>query len=246
MRIGVIGDAHFGARAFAATEGERRRSFLRFLKERAPGFQSLVILGDLFDFWFEYGAVLPSGFEDVLCGLREVARRMPVYFLPGNHDLWVGPGLERAVPGLRVVRRGLFLTLGTRRIWMVHGHELSRDWGARLVHAVLGNPVATALYRWVHPDLGIALARWVALMSRLREAEDAEVLRRKILSRAPEGYDLVVMGHYHLPFVGRRGQTTVLVPGDWLLHRIYAEITPYRLILWDFARDRQIAEFPYP
>jgi len=246
VKIGVVGDAHFGARAFAHTEAERRRSFARFLREKAPEFQALVILGDLFDFWFEYGTVLPTGFEEVLCALRGVARRVPVYFLPGNHDLWVGPGLERAVPGLRVVRKGLFLTLGTRRIWMIHGHELSRDWGARLVHAVLGNPVATWLYRWVHPDVGIALARWVALLSRMREPENTEVLRQKILRRAPTDYDLVVMGHYHLPFVGRKGNTTVLVPGDWLLHRIYAEILPRSLRVWDFSRNRLLAEFPYP
>src|SRR5439155_4205664 len=133
----------------------------------------------------------------------------------------------------------LDLTLDGRRIWVHHGDGLiGGDLGYRALKRVLRSPVSIALYRWVHPDLGIPLARWASRGSRASRAGralDGERLYREIaVPRFRAGYDAVMVGHFHHAVERREGEHAFFVLGDWMRHFTYVELErgEFRLRHW--------------
>ena len=137
--------------------------FDRVASERA----ALYVNGDLFDFWFEYGHAIPKRFVRVLQALGELRRRaVPVTYVGGNHDFWIGNYLERELD-VTFTDEALTLELQGRRIFLAHGDGLGPgDHGYKLLKRLLRNRLARGLFRWIHPDVGIPLATTVSHTSR--------------------------------------------------------------------------------
>jgi len=221
-----LADAHLGAEP---PERERDRAarlhaFLESLPGRAA---SLVIAGDLFDFWFEYRTAIPKRHFATLLALRRLREAgIPITYMNGNHDFYLGRFLAEEV-GVVTHDGPLTLTAQGRRIWVHHGDGLiGGDLGYRMLKRVLRNPASIALYRWLHPDFGIPLAHWVSGSS--RHARDPgkfpvdrlwnEVAKR----RFAEGFDGVVIGHFHLAIDRREEGHQLIVLGDWIGQFTYA------------------------
>jgi UDP-2,3-diacylglucosamine hydrolase len=209
-----VADAHLGA-APAASE-ERFARFLESIRGRAD---TLVIVGDLFDFWFEYGRAIPKHGFRVLVQLSELRRTgTRVIYLTGNHDIRfrgffretlgieTGTVFDETVDGLRVYAR--------------HGDETDTRPVSRLFRGLMRSRLNNFLYSFVHPDLGIGFAGWVAGRSRARKKD--ETLRNVMLdyarARMADGHDLVVLAHLHLPELVETPEGTYLNCGDWLTH----------------------------
>lgn len=209
-----VSDAHLGA-APAASE-ERLARFLESIQGRAD---TLVIVGDLFDFWFEYGRAIPRhGFRILaaLAGLRRAGAR--VVYLSGNHDIRfrgffkeslgieTGAVLDETIDGLRVLAR--------------HGDEADHRPVSRLFRRLMRSRLNNFLYSFIHPDIGIGFAGWVAGRSRARKKDEAlrAVMREFARARLAEGRDLVVLAHLHLPELVATPEGTYLNCGDWLTH----------------------------
>ena len=215
-----ISDAHLGAETREREEARERRlhGFLTSLEGRAS---ALFIVGDLFDFWFEYGTAIPRRHFPTLAALRRLtASGVAVTYLNGNHDFWLGPFLRDEL-GLRTHRDALTLQLQGHRIWLHHGDGLvGGDLGYRVLKRVLRHPASIALYRLIHPDLGIPLAHWVSRWSReSREGRplDGDRLWREIASpRFAEGFDTVMVGHFHHVWERREGDRTFFLLGEWM------------------------------
>jgi UDP-2,3-diacylglucosamine hydrolase len=231
-----LSDAHLGA-GRRADDGARAERLLTFLAQRAPQAARLFVLGDLFDFWFEYRHAVPKAHLRVLAALARLREGgTAVTFFGGNHDFWAGPYLAREF-GFEVLDGPARVAVGGRQLALMHGDGLARgDAGYKLLKRVLRSPAAIGAYRALHPDLGIPFALWVSRVSRKSRDEqkvDREWLFRQLaLPRFKEGADAVLTGHYHHPTHFVRDGKDFVVLGDWVVHSTFARLSGGRLGLW--------------
>ena len=230
-----LSDAHLGAapRAAEAPREQRLHEWLAALPARAG---ELVIVGDLFDFWFEYRSAIPRRHFPTLAALqRLVESGVRVRYLPGNHDFWLGRFFDEEL-GIETEPGPITLERQGRRIWVHHGDALlGGDLGYRVLRGVLRHPASIALYQLLHPDFGLPLARAVSHWSRTSREErplDEDRLWTGIAEpRFREGFDAVVIGHFHHPLHRRRDGHELIVLGDWMRHFTWAELRGGQLTL---------------
>ncbi|HEY3215631.1 MAG TPA: UDP-2,3-diacylglucosamine diphosphatase [Candidatus Eisenbacteria bacterium] len=233
-----VSDAHLGAETpeREAAQQARLHDFLTALPGRAS---ALYIVGDLFDFWFEYRTAIPRRLFHTLAVLRAVrAAGVEITYLSGNHDFWLGPFLSREL-GLETRQDAVALTLQGRRIWIHHGDGLmGGDLGYRALKRVLRHPLSIRLYRMIHPDLGLPLAHWFSRLSRHSRAGrplDGDRLWREIAEpRFLEGFDAVLVGHLHHAFERRQDGRVFIVLGDWIEQFTYVALEDgqFRFDVW--------------
>ena len=225
----VVADAHLGATPPAVEE-----ALLAFLDAVPTLGDSLLVNGDLFDFWFSYAHVVPRRGFQVAASLARLARRLPVLMVGGNHDRW-GGDLWRRDLGLRFDPRRLTFQLGRRAVAAIHGDGLTEPRRrAMLLHRVINHRITSLAYRAMHPDLGIRLVEM--LSPRLgdhstdeKRLEAAAAQQRAwaaaLLAREPE-LDMVIMGHTHRAELSRTPSGgTYLNPGAWFDGLRYAVAT---------------------
>jgi UDP-2,3-diacylglucosamine hydrolase len=194
----VVSDHHLGI-----VSGDSERTFLAFLRSLSGRAKSLVINGDLFDFWFEWKYVMPrTGFR-VLAALADLTdASIPVLWIGGNHDCWGGDVLRQQV-GVNYMLGKWEGKIGSWRTLIEHGDGLrpKGDRGYRALRAVIRHPAAVAAMRVLHPDVGSWLATRSSSVSRhSRDHDDGAELHsiaraRLALSDAP---DLYMLGHNHV------------------------------------------------
>ncbi len=222
-----ISDAHLGS---GPNLDLRRRTLVDLLSGLKGRASHLYILGDLFDFWFEYRHAIPKGHFQVLAAIADlVVSGMPVAYFGGNHDFWCGSFLREEI-GLDVHQQPAVVRHQGRRIFLAHGDGIaSGDLGYRLLKGLLRHRLAIALYRMVHPDLGIPFAYLVSKTSRPHALPFDRILRRYLRNvarpRFAEGNDAVVIGHIHTPTHLRdaRGNDFLII-GDWLDHFTFVRL----------------------
>ena len=242
-----LADAHLGAESkdLEAPREAQLHDFLDHLPGRA---EALYVLGDLFDFWFEYRSSIPARHFHTLCALNRLRQSgVPVTYLGGNHDFWVGRFMRDEL-GIDVRENPLTLELQGRRIWVHHGDGLiGGDLGYRLLKRVLRNPACIWLYGLVHPDVGIPFAGWVSRWSRGSRDERAldgpRLIGEIAEPRFHEGYDAVMIGHFHHMFEHHDAGKDFLVLGDWIRQMSYAVLEGgiLRLEQWKAGRSRSSA-----
>lgn len=223
-----LSDAHLGAESPGAEAPRVAR--LASLLEALPGRAStLYIVGDLFDFWFEYRTAIPRRLFPTLAALRKLRESgVEVVYLNGNHDFWLGSFLHDTL-GIRTVDGAVTVEAQGRRLWVHHGDGLvGGDLGYKLLRKVLRSRVSIALYQMLHPDLGIPLAHWVSNFSRVSRGHpplQAERLWREIaVPRFAEGFDGVLCGHFHHAYERHEPGRDFIVLGDWIERFTYAEL----------------------
>ena len=233
----VMSDAHLG---FATRDVERSLiRFLRYLQGRAG---SLVINGDLFEFWFEWRHVMPRRAFRVLAALADLGDSgTPVLMIAGNHDCWGGEILRQDV-GIDFRVGPWTGELGGWQTRIEHGDGLrgSEDRGYRALRRVLRNPLAIRAFRLLHPDLGTALATRTSHTSRAQQARDGGAgLRRAAAARLQRDahLSLVIYGHSHVAELTRMGSGVYANAGSWLDQPTFLRVTPERVALlkWDDA-----------
>jgi UDP-2,3-diacylglucosamine hydrolase len=233
-----ISDAHLGAdhTGNAAAAERRLHDFLNWLPGRA---RSLHIVGDLFDFWFEYRTAIPRDHFRTLAALARLRDAgTEVTLLNGNHDFYLGPFLRDTL-GLRTHDGPLPLTIQGRRIWLHHGDGLlGGDVGYKVLKKVVRHPASIAAYRLLHPDLGLPLAHAVSRWSRSsrpdRPIEGERMWREIAEPRFAEGFDTVMIGHFHQTYEQREGRNAFFVLGDWMEHfsGVVLEGGEFRMMRW--------------
>ncbi len=236
----IASDVHLGA-VPRATE----RRFVRFLEHVGSEGTTLLLNGDVFDFWFEYGSVIPGAHLRVLGALAAlVDAGVAVTFVGGNHDAWGGRYLEEEI-GMRVVDGPAVLPVAGRPALVAHGDGLGPgDLGYKALKAVIRSRPAVWAFRALHPELGVKLARFVSKTEHRLSPDAAYVAARsdelvawaaERLAEAPE-LGWVVCGHAHAP------RLEELEPGrwyanagDWITHDSYVRIDDGvpRLCRWE-------------
>ncbi len=234
-----VSDMHFG-RGSPAEERASEAALVACLRAYEASAERLYLVGDVFDQYIEYRALIPKGFVRFQALLAEwTGRGVPVTYLVGNHDPWHIDYFEQEL-GVRVVFDELVETVGERALYLRHGDGVSKkDRAYRWMKPWLRHPLPVWLYRSLLPaDAGLRLARWFSRHQGDQDVEAATVegLRehaRRILSDTEAG--LVVMGHSHLPEIHHWPEGTYLNTGCWYKARTFAcldEAGP-RLLQWN-------------
>ena len=215
-----VADAHLGAGTDATEE-----KFLCFLENIRGRAESLYVLGDLFDFWFEYRRVVSKHCVRAIAELTRLRRAgTRVLYLRGNHDFRFG---EMARRELEVsATDSLEQEVGGLRVWMSHGDALDRRAVPVLFRAFSRSRTVNWLYSLLHPDMGMGLATWVSRQSRQREPDERlrEVMADFARVKLSQGFDVVILAHSHLPELRRFDTGTYLNVGDWLRSFSYGVI----------------------
>ena len=154
-----ISDAHLGLGS-REEEREKEQRIVKFLQSIASDAKQLFIVGDLFDSWFEYETVIPKGYHRLLTQLDDlVQKNITVHYLAGNHDYWMG-NFFRDELGIHVYHDAFETIIDGKRFLIHHGDGLAtNDTGYKILKKVLRNPAAIWLYKWIHPDIGIGIAK---------------------------------------------------------------------------------------
>lgn len=222
----LVSDVHLGA-----IPAEREAAFLRWLRHAGGEASTLVINGDLFDFWFEYGSVIPRGHARTLGALAAIVDGgTPIVLMGGNHDWWGGSFLEDEI-GVTFLREPVVTDLAGNRTFLAHGDGVGGgDLGYRLLRLMLRGRLTRWGFRWLHPDVG---ARVAAVVSKTEHrangptedekgrADALEAWATEKLASEPD-LDLVVLGHTHVPRAREVEPGRWYVnAGDWVFHRSY-------------------------
>jgi UDP-2,3-diacylglucosamine hydrolase len=217
----VVSDTHLGA-----VPRETERAFRGFLDHVATHAQSLLINGDLFDFWFEYRHVILREHFRVAAKLADVVDAgVKVWFVGGNHDAWGGSFLRDQV-GIELLHGPVEMTLGGRRTAVAHGDGLGKgDLKYRALKAVIRHPLSVGTFRFLHPDWGRKIASLASSTEHKAGTGDtssrdrAAFIRAWALEqlRADPSLDLVLAGHAHVASVDEPQPGRFYVnSGDWL------------------------------
>lgn len=230
-KIYFASDQHFGAPTREASF-PREQKFVAWLDEIKKDATALFLLGDLFDFWFEYKTVVPKGFIRVLGKLAELKDQgIPIYFFVGNHDLWMSDYFQNELQ-IPVFHDNQEYTFDGKTFLIGHGDGKGpKDKGYKRMKKVFIHPFSKWLFRWLHPDIGVKLAQYLSVKNKLISGdEDVKFLgeenewlvlyaKRKLTQKH---YNYFVFGHRHLPMKINVGENSEYVNlGDWIGYFTY-------------------------
>ena len=230
-KIYFTSDQHFGAPT-PELSFPREQKFVAWLDEVKGDAEAIFLLGDLFDFWFEYKTVVPKGFIRVLGKLAEIRDSgIPIYFFVGNHDLWMADYFQKEL-NIPVFHDNQEYTFGDKTFLIGHGDGKGPgDLGYKRMKKIFTNPFFKWLFRWLHPDIGVRLAQYLSVKNKLISGdedvtflgEDNEWLilysKRKLENKH---YNYLIFGHRHLPMKLTVGENAEYVNlGDWITYFTY-------------------------
>lgn len=241
--IYFVSDIHLGAPSFSFDFEEKRKTeLLKFFDTIAKSGSRLVIVGDLFDFWYEYNYVIPKNYFWLYARLKEmIDLGVIVDYIAGNHDFYLGQFFSHSL-GLRVYQDGFSEEIGNKKFLIVHGDGLAlRDTGYRVLKRILRNGFVQSLIRWVHPDVGFSMARAFSKKSReyttSKDFGETDGMLQFAERKLKDGYDFVIMGHNHVPRFERFGNGAYINLGDWISNFTYGifDGTEMQLLKWKFG-----------
>ena len=232
-KVYFASDNHLGAPTMEKSL-PREKKFVAWLDVVQKDAAAIFLLGDLFDFWFEYKTVVPKGFTRTLGKLAEITDAgIPVYYFVGNHDLWMNGYFEEEL-NIPVYHKPQQFTFNNTLFFIGHGDGLGPgDKGYKRMKKVFTNPVSKWFFRWLHPDLGVKLAQYLSVKNKLISGdedikflgEDKEWLvhycQRKL---ERDHHDYFVFGHRHLPLeIDLNEKSKYINLGDWVSYYTYGE-----------------------
>jgi UDP-2,3-diacylglucosamine hydrolase len=220
----------------------RERKFVNWLDSIKKDAEILFLLGDLFDFWFEYKRAVPKGFVRVLGKLAELRDLgIEIHFFVGNHDLWMDDYFEKEL-NIPVYHKPKEFSFGNKLFLIGHGDGLGPgDKGYKRMKKLFTHPFSKWLYRWLHPDIGIRLAHYLSVKNKLISGEEdvvylgddkewlVQYCKKKLMEKH---YDFFMFGHRHLPLEIQISENTRYInTGDWINHFTYAVFENQELVL---------------
>lgn len=231
VKIYFASDFHLGAPDYESSLIREKR-IVNWLDEVKKDASEIFLVGDLFDFWFEYKRAIPKGFVRLQGKIAEITDSgIPVHVFTGNHDMWIFDYLPKEL-GVRLYRKPIIREWNGKKFYIGHGDGLGPgDKGYKFLKKVFASPVCQWLFARLHPNFGIWLADLSSKKSRASTGESDEVFlgeenewlaiyAREYLKK--EHIDYFVFGHRHLPIQMKVGQdTTYFNIGEWINYNTY-------------------------
>lgn len=232
MKTYFASDFHLGIDA-RHTSAERERKLVRWLEFIRSDAEAIYLVGDLFDFWFEYRTVIPKGFTRLFGKLAELRDAgIPIYFFTGNHDMWMFRYLQDEL-GIPIIREPILREIHGKTFLIGHGDGLGPgDYGYKFIKKVFANRLCQWLFERLHPNFGIGLAQYWSGKSRHANAGEEKFLggdNEWLLVYCNEKLDSTqvdyfVFGHRHLPidYLLKNQHSRYINLGEWMHHYSYA------------------------
>lgn len=248
--IYFISDIHLGTPNDAASH-EREKKLVSFLDSIFENTEQLFLVGDIFDFWFDYKTVVPKGFVRILGKLAQFTDAgIQIHYFKGNHDMWLSGYFEKELNA--TIHSDNFLFEKNGKIFFVgHGDGKGpNDFGYKRLKKIFRNPLSQWLFRWLHPDIGTAIALYWSKRSRYTTGEklekfngvENEWLVHYVRKKLSENHaDFFIFGHRHLPLdIDINEKTKYINLGDWLHYQSYAVFDGEKLELKYFEKEPPI------
>jgi len=245
-KIYFASDFHLGSPNYEASR-KRETRILRWLSAIESDCAELFLMGDVFDFWFEYQLVIPKGFarlQGKLAAMTDAG--IKVYFFKGNHDMWVNDYFTKEL-GIEIVSDELIIERGGKRFFLHHGDGLGPgDTKYKLLRKIFRNPVCQWLFSLLPPRIGLGIANGWSRHSRaagpteeLFEGLDREWLAIYAKEQLRKShFDYFVFGHRHLPLdVELTQESKYINLGEWINYNSYAVFDGNELTLNYFEKN---------
>ncbi len=243
-KIYFLSDFHLGSPDYASSL-EREKLIVKFLDEIKNTAAEIFIVGDMFDFWYEYRKVVPKGFVRLLGKLAELTDAgIPIHFFVGNHDMWMKTYFQQELNIAVYFEQQVFVR-NEKNFLIGHGDGLGPgDNGYKLLKKLFRNKLANFLFGILPPAMGVGLANYLSIRSRVTNriddgkflGEENEWLIQYCKEELKkEHYDWLVFGHRHLPIDFRLNeQSRYINLGDWINYFSYAVFDGQALELKSF------------
>jgi UDP-2,3-diacylglucosamine hydrolase len=236
IKFYFISDFHLGIPDYASSL-KREKRFVRLLDEAKADAAAIYLMGDVFDFWFEYHTVVPKGFTRLFGKLAEITDLgIPVHLFRGNHDIWAFSYLETEL-NIRLHRTSEVVVLGGKKFFLSHGDGIGPgDKGYKLLKKLFEFRPNQWLFRWIHPDIGSRMALYFSRKSRIAniikegriektgnyDHERLIIYSREMAVKDPS-IDFFIFGHRHLPIdLPISANARCIILGDWVTNFTYA------------------------
>ncbi|WP_121353973.1 UDP-2,3-diacylglucosamine diphosphatase [Flavisolibacter nicotianae] len=231
-KVYFLSDFHLGVPTPGKSR-EREKLIVQFLDEAAKDAHTIFLVGDMFDFWFEYSTVVPRGYVRLLGKLAELSDAgIQLHFFVGNHDMWVNNYLQQEL-NMPVYFGPQTFTFNDCRFYIAHGDGLGPgDHGYKALKKLFRSPVSQWLFGVLPPAIGVGTANYFSRKSRKAQEHVEESFRGEenewllIYSRGilqKEHYDFLIFGHRHLPIDYRLGAGSRYINlGEWMNFQTYA------------------------
>ncbi len=232
-KVYFASDFHLGAPDWD-NSFEREKKIIRWLESIEPDAKAIFLVGDIFDFWFEYKHTVPRGFIRFLGKIAALKDKgIPIYFFTGNHDMWMFDYFPREL-NIPIIRKPISFLINDKKIFIGHGDGLGPgDSFYKFLKKIFASSFFQWLFRRAHPNLGMGIAKYWSKNSRLtNNKKDDEfkgnnewLLTYSQEIEAQSHHDLYIFGHRHLPLdleVAKNSRYINL--GEWVNHYTYLEI----------------------
>jgi len=230
-KIYFASDFHLGVPDFESSLIREKR-IVRWLDQVSKDADEIFLLGDIFDFWFEYKTVVPRGYTRLLGKLSELTDGgLPIHVFTGNHDMWIFDYLPEET-GIILHREPLTREWNGKKVYIGHGDGLGPgDNGYKVIKKVFASKLSQWLFARFHPNFGIGLANFWSKTSRKSHYEEDKIFLgedkewlaiycKELLEK--EHFDYFVFGHRHLPLeINLTDQSKYINLGDWITHFTY-------------------------
>ncbi len=251
-KIYIVSDSHLGIPSHAASL-EREKRLVSWLDMASKDAAQIYLLGDIFDFWFEYHTVVPKGFVRLLGKLAEISDQgIPVFFFTGNHDMWAFDYFEKEL-GIKTYHEPIERIYNGKKFFIGHGDGLGPgDTSYKFLKKVFTNRTCQKLFSWLHPGIGTRMALYFSRKSRLangpvdevflgEEKERLIIYCKKMLQE--KHFDYFIFGHRHLPMDIQVGpESRYINTGDWVSQFSYVVFDGEQLRLESFLQQEEVSQ----
>ncbi|MCB0397250.1 MAG: UDP-2,3-diacylglucosamine diphosphatase, partial [Flavobacteriales bacterium] len=219
-------DFHLGAPDEESSR-EREKNIVAWLRSIEGDAETVFLMGDVFDFWFEYKTAVPRGHVRLLGQLAQMADNgIRLVFFTGNHDMWAFDYLEKEI-GMEIHRKPLLTELKGKRFYLAHGDGIGPgDHKYKFLKAVFANPLCQWLFARLHPNFGIGIAQYFSRKSRLSTEDETfygdkewQVIHSRDMLKEHGKIDFFIYGHRHLANDIPLKETARFINlGDWIYY----------------------------
>jgi UDP-2,3-diacylglucosamine hydrolase len=244
-KIYFASDFHLGVPSYESSL-EREKKVVKWLESIRVDASEIYLVGDIFDFWFEYKTVVPRGFVRLLGKIAEITDSgIPIHFFTGNHDMWTFDYLEKEC-GVKIYRQPIEIEYNDKKFFIGHGDGIGPGESS---YKILKGIFASKLCQWafarLHPNLGIGIANLWSKRSRISNAgydeifygEEKEILVTFCKNELKKShFDYFIFGHRHLVLDIAVGENSRYINlGEWVTKPTYAEFDGKELKLLPFS-----------
>ena len=225
-------DFHLGAPSYNLSRDRENQvvAWLDFIKDDAA---EVFLMGDIFDFWFEYRTVVPKGYIRLLGKLAELSDAgTKLYFFKGNHDMWVFDYFKKELK-MHIISDEMEMERNGKKFFLHHGDGVGNgDSGYKLLKKLFRSKVCQWLFARAHPNLGVGLANYWSSKSKLAKRKEMKFEELELnwikslevsLNQKGKKFDYFIMGHRHFPLdVKIADNTRYINLGEWINFKTYA------------------------